>query len=107
MKNHGGDPCICGDKETWHPECYVLNAKLINALRDCYLLALRMSRKEQKKDDSPSSEWNHIIRFCKSADKDGRICSTSILRAHAAMKVDQRETYSLTPARAAIKKATD
>ena len=17
-----GDPCICGDKETWHPECY-------------------------------------------------------------------------------------
>jgi hypothetical protein len=18
-----GDPCICGDNETWHPECYV------------------------------------------------------------------------------------
>ena len=22
MSNKNGDPCLCGDKETWHPECY-------------------------------------------------------------------------------------
>ena len=50
------------------------------SLRNCYLLAARMARKEQKNDNSRSSEWNHIIRFCKIADKDGNICATSVLR---------------------------
>jgi hypothetical protein len=50
------------------------------ALRQCYLLAIRMARKAQKADDSRSSEWNHIIRFCKDADEDGNICGSSVLR---------------------------
>lgn len=51
-----------------------------HALRNCYMLAIRMARKAQKVDDSRSSEWNHIIRFCKDADEDGSICGSSILR---------------------------
>ena len=50
------------------------------ALRQCYLLAIRMARKAQKADDSRSSEWNHIIRFCKDADEGGNICGSSVLR---------------------------
>jgi hypothetical protein len=51
------------------------------ALRQCYLLAIREARREQKADDSRSSTWNHIIRFCKDADEDGQICGGgSVLR---------------------------
>ena len=54
--------------------------ELIYALRNCYLLAIREARREQKEDDSRSSPWNHIIRFCKDADKDCNICGSGILR---------------------------
>jgi len=37
------------------------------ALEDCYMLARRMVIKEQKKDSTYSSEWNHIVRFCERA----------------------------------------
>jgi hypothetical protein len=50
------------------------------ALRQCFLLAIRMARKAQKAGNSRSSEWNHIIRFCKNADEDGNICGSSVLR---------------------------
>lgn len=50
------------------------------ALRQCFLLAIRMARREQKADDSRSSEWNRIIRFCKDADVDGNICGSNVLR---------------------------
>lgn len=50
------------------------------ALRQCYLLAIRMARREQRRDDTRSSEWNHVIRFCKDADEDGNICGGSVLR---------------------------
>ena len=50
------------------------------ALRQCYLLAIRMACKAKKADDPRSSEWNHIIRFCKDADEDGNICGSSVLR---------------------------
>jgi len=50
------------------------------AIRQCYLLAIREARREQKADDSRSSTWNHIIRFCKDADEDGDICGSSVLR---------------------------
>ncbi len=50
------------------------------ALRQCFLLAIRMARKEQKADNTQSSEWNHIIRFCKDADVDGNITGSNILR---------------------------
>lgn len=55
--------------------------RLRYALQECYTLAVREARKEQKADSSRSSRWNHIIRFCKDADTDGSICNTSgILR---------------------------
>ena len=50
------------------------------ALRQCFLLAIREARREQKADNSRSSPWNHIIRFCKDADVDGDICGSSLLR---------------------------
>ena len=50
------------------------------ALRQCFVLALREARKEQAADDSRSSRWNHIKRFCKDADEDGSICASSVLR---------------------------
>jgi hypothetical protein len=50
------------------------------ALRQCFLLAIRMARKAQKADDSRIVEWNHVIRFCKDADEDGSICGSSVLR---------------------------
>lgn len=50
------------------------------ALRQCFTLAIRMARREQKADPNRSSEWNHIIRFCKDADEDGNICGSSLLR---------------------------
>ena len=53
------------------------------ALRQCFLLAIREARREQKEDNSRSSRWNHIIRFCKDADEDGNICGSNILRQSA------------------------
>ena len=53
------------------------------ALRQCFLLAIREARREQKADDSKSSTWNHIIRFCKDADESGNICGGSVLRQSA------------------------
>lgn len=50
------------------------------ALRQCYLLAIREARREQKGDNSRSSTWNHIIRFCKDADENGNICGSNVLR---------------------------
>ena len=50
------------------------------ALRQCYTLAIRMARRAQKADNTRSSEWNHIIRFCKDADEGGNICGSSVLR---------------------------
>jgi hypothetical protein len=63
------------------------------ALRQCFLLAIREARREQKADDRRSSRWNHIIRFCRDADQDGSICGGgSVLRQSRALAGEQCAT---------------
>lgn len=56
------------------------NAKYAYTLRNAYMLARREAAREQKEDNTRSSRWNHIIRFCKDADVDGAITASSVLR---------------------------
>jgi len=44
---------------TDHNETWDEIEKLRNALRNCLLLAMRKAHRD------PSSDWTHIIRFCK------------------------------------------
>lgn len=70
---------VCRKGSTIPPK-QTVEQKQRYALRQCCMLAIRMARKAQKLDDSRSSEWNHIIRFCNDADENGNITGRSILR---------------------------
>jgi hypothetical protein len=125
--NDGGDPCVCGDKTTWHPECYRDKSMRKNqALAIGCPFCRKLPDIEEEKTSKGTRfkvqclfDWCKVHPFVIGTSRGKAISKwntrkwleveTISLRQKRTKprKIDERETYSITSTRAAIKKATE